>query len=272
MTETGSPRDWTRDERDQFWTVVRGRMAELGIEQAELAEALSLDRSSATRRLRPGGVMTRPTRAEVDTLVRLLRLDAARTRELMALAHYVEAGGEARLAADVDRPRHAQGGLFSRPWPRRIAWLLAAVALALVALVTIVGPGWGGPTARITEPAAGTVLRPGPVTVRGVARGVAAGSGQRLWLVVRDEGVYRPQARAVPDPPAAEWSATAVADEATAGTLDLLVALAGPEADRRFAEWVEARGRGERLAPLLSLPADATALDSVQVSVSAQSR
>ena len=269
MTESGSLRDWTRDERDRFWTVVRGRMAELGVEQAELAEALSLDRSSATRRLRPGGVMARPTRAEVDTLVRLLRLDAARTRELMALAHYAEAGGEAQSAVEVQEPTLGRNGQISRRWPRRVAWLLLAVALALVAVVAIVGPGWGGPSARITEPAAGTVLRPGPVNVRGVARGVAAGSGQRLWLVIRDEGVYRPQARAVPDPPAAEWSATAVADEA-AGTLDLLVALAGPEADRRFAEWVEVRGRGEPLPPLLSLPADATALDSVQVSVNGE--
>jgi hypothetical protein len=245
---------WNRQARDRFWTLVRGRMAELGLEQVELARVLVVDRSSATRRLRPGGVMTRPSAMEVDNLVRFLRLEGERAAELRRLT----GDGAAVALAPTDR------GLFRR------AGLVAGLALGLVIVLLVVvalrGPAPAGPSVRITEPAAGSAIAPGGATVRGIARGVADGSGRRLWLLTYAERAYRPVRQTVPDAPTLEWTATLdAADLLQQPELELLVVLAGPDADRGFAEWLAARARGEAPAPFSSLPAQASVLDTLRV-------
>lgn len=226
-TITGS--GWSRQERDRFWSIVRGRMAELGRDQADLAEVLVIDRSSATRRLMPGGVMAQPTASEVRALLDWLQLDEARARELAALA-----GASAR-------PRQEK---------RSVRWIPAAGMLVLLVLgaIALRQPGGDGPNARIT----GIATEGERTVVHGIARGL--GDGKRLWLMRHDERGYQPLAQTVPDSPNGEWTGTLASNSSES----IALVLAGPESDRRFADALS----GQQQASFAALPADAVVLDS----------
>lgn len=100
--------EWGNAEREQFWAIVRARMAVLRLRQSDVAEAIGLDRSALSRRLN-GEIHERPTPWMVDALLRVLKLRGAEAARLACLAGVADAvqpnPSETKAVAEDVAPR-----------------------------------------------------------------------------------------------------------------------------------------------------------------------
>lgn len=263
-------------------------MSEQRLDQTKVAEALAMDRANLSRRL-TGRVAERPSRAQVELLAEVLRMDPVSKIELLRLAGYAAGvhtqdsdDGQQALATAEPLGRTNGNASDTSSTPRQQArprlrpqlpTLVALITLLtiVVGVAVLVGhtpdPFAAEPMAQIASPANGSTHALGWVELRGTAR-LPRPEAEHLWIVEQLAGYFWPQQQAVVDRD--NWSAQArlgAGPDDVGKRLDLLLVLAPDTADHELRVWLEQGEATGDYRPMRGLPAGAGVLDHVAVTI-----
>jgi transcriptional regulator with XRE-family HTH domain len=147
---------WNAANRETFWSTVRGFIARQGLRQAEVAEALHLDRSVLSRRL-SGEIQARPDERMIDQLSDLLKLSPAEVEQLRQLAGYAMPVVQVEATTSPIPPEAAPEAVQPRQRRRWLRVRTAVIGVGTAALVAL--------AAFLTRAFVGQPVLPGGVWV-----------------------------------------------------------------------------------------------------------